>query len=287
MNETAEKLKYAAAVAIYGTIGLFVRQISLPVEIIVVCRGLIGSLFILVYLLIRKKTIDRAAIKKNIKWLVISGLALGLNWVFLFAAYRHTTVASATVLYYMAPVFFIALSPLAFNEKLNFKKLICFVAAVLGMVFISGIMNGGIEGLNITGTLFGLLAALCFTGVLFCNKKMTEPEPYGKTLVQLAISAAAVFPYAVFANTGTPIFVDLRSALFTLLLGVVHTGIAYCLYFDAIGKLRIQTVAVMGYIDPAVSVLCSTVILGESISVYGWIGSALIIGAAVISEIIK
>ncbi len=68
------------------------------------------------------------------------------------------------------------------------------------------------------------------------------------------------------------------------MLGIVQTGIAYCLYFSGLGSLPVQTIAVLGYLEPVISVLCSVVFLGENMSIAGWIGAVLILGAAVISE---
>jgi drug/metabolite transporter (DMT)-like permease len=68
------------------------------------------------------------------------------------------------------------------------------------------------------------------------------------------------------------------------MLGVLHTGVAYCLYFSGMGSLPVQTVAILGYLEPVVSVLCSAFFLREAMGVSGWIGAVLIIGAAVVSE---
>ena len=87
-------------------------------------------------------------------------------------------------------------------------------------------------------------------------------------------------------NRGIELDWNLRSVIFILILGLVHTGIAYCLYFSGMTTLSVQTVAVLGYLEPVVSVLCSVFILREHMGVCGWIGTVLIITAAVCSETI-
>ena len=282
-----DSLKYALAVVLFGTIGMFLRWINLPSEIVVLCRGIIGTLVVWVVIRLQGKRVDLAAVKKNLPWLVLSGVSLGLNWIFLFAAYLHTSVAVASLCNYLAPVIVVVLAPLLYRERLGWKKLLCVACAVIGVFLISGVIGTTPETLNGIGILFGLLAELGFVGIILCNRKLTGMNAYDKVIVQLAVSALTVLPYALVKNIGTPLVLDVRSVLLTLMLGLIHTGFAYCLYLDTLGKLPVHSVAVLGYIEPVVSVLCSVFILGEQMTVLGWIGAALIIGAAAASELIK
>lgn len=282
-----DNLKYSLAVILFGTIGMFLRYIRLPSELVVLCRGVIGSLVIWAFVRIRGNRVDRSAIRKNLKWLVISGICLGLNWVFLFAAYLHTTVAIASLFNYLAPVIVVVIAPFLYREKLGWKKILCVVAAVIGVVLLSGVLSGTAAEVNWLGILFAFLAALSFVGIIFCNKKLDGINAYDKAIVQLAVSALTVLPYVIFNNWGTPLSLDLRSVLLTLMLGLLQTGFTYCLYFDTLGRLPVHSVAVLGYLEPVVSVLCSVFILQEGMDVLGWIGAVLIIGAAAVSELIS
>ena len=284
-NQMAERVKYITAVVLYGTIGLFLRHISLPSEIVALCRGIIGSAFIWLYLRVRGERIDREAVQNNLRWLVLSGICLGLNWIFLFAAYMHTTVAVASLCNYMAPMIVILIAPFVLHEPLERKKLPCVLAALMGIVMVSGVGKGAIgEG---TGVLMGLAAALCFVGIVICNRKMENIAALDKSVLQLAVSALTILPYVVIHNFGLRIAWDTRSVVITLMLGIIHTGLAYCFYFSGIGSLPVQTIAVLGYLEPVVSVLCSAIFLHEALDVSGWIGAALIVGAAIVSETIR
>ena len=282
MNPTAERLKYIVAVVLYGTIGMFLRYVRLPSEAVAFFRGSIGSVFILLYQAVRKQPLDRAAIRRNGKLLVLSGIFLGLNWIFLFAAYMQTTVAIASLCNYMAPVIVILIAPVVLREKLDRRKLVCVAAAFVGIVLVSGVWGGSVG--NIGGVVMGLLGALCFVAIVICNRKLRDIPALDKSIVQLAVSALTILPYVLVKNRGPVFPPDFRSALIVLMLGVVHTGLAYCLYFSGMGSLPIQTVAVLGYLEPVVSVLCSAVFLHEAMGIPGWIGAVLILGAAVVSE---
>lgn len=278
-----ERLKYIAAVILYGTIGMFLRYVRLPSEAVAMCRGVIGSVFILAYLKIKKSRLDKKAIRQNLPWLFLSGVCLGLNWIFLFAAYTRTTVAVASLCNYMAPMIVILVSPALLREKLDRRRLLCVPAAFIGILLVSDV-PGGKAG-SLTGVLLGLAAALCFVCIVLCNRKLKGISAMDKSVVQLALSALTILPYVLWNNKGKVFSPDAVSILVVLMLGVVHTGFAYCLYFSGMGALPVQTVALLGYLEPVVSVLCSVFFLGEALSVWGWIGVALILAAAVVSEL--
>ena len=91
MKNSADKtIEYLFAVILYGTIGYFLHYVNATSEFVVMCRGLIGSLFILLVMFIKKDLPDLKAIKNNLLYLVVSGIALGLNWVFLFSGYKYS-----------------------------------------------------------------------------------------------------------------------------------------------------------------------------------------------------
>lgn len=280
------KLKYISAVIIYGTIGYILHFVNLPSEIVVLCRGVIGSLFIYLYLRVTKRNIDLVAIINNIKYLIISGVALGLNWVFLFASYRVGTVAVGSLCNYMAPIILIALSPVLFKEKITFKKLLCVIGAFIGIIFVSGILETN-SNVNGYGVLLGLLAAAAFVLIIIFNRKLKNISAYDKVVVQLAISALTVLPYAIINNIGNTIVLDLKSVVLVIMLGVIHTGVAYCFYFGSINDIPVQAVAILGYIEPVLSVLSSALLLNEPISFIGIIGAILILLSACFSEIIE
>lgn len=277
-----ERAKYITAVVIYGTIGAFLRYVSLPSDVVALCRGAIGSAFILLYMKFRRINMDLAAVRRNLRWLILSGVFLGLNWVFLFAAYTLTTVAVASLCNYMAPMILILVSPALLREPLDRRKLPCVAAAFVGIVLISGVLGGSVG--NPSGILTGFAAAACFVALVICNRKIQGITAFDKSVIQLAVSALTILPWSWIHAQGTILHLDARSALIVLLLGVVHTGAAYCLYFSGLGSLPVQTIAVLGYLEPVVSVLCSAFFLREPMNASGWIGAFLILSAAVTSE---
>lgn len=280
------KLKLMSSMAIFGTVGIFVKNIPAPSSFIAVVRGFGGMLFMLLAAIIGKRGISKESIKKNLPKLFLSGAFIGINWILLFEAYRYTTVATATLCYYLAPVIIILVSPFLLKEKLTLKKLLCVIGALIGMIFVSGVAENGIPSFSeIKGVLLGTGAAVFYASAVILNKKFTDIEASDRTLTQLGFAAAAVLPYVLLTQDITAIRLNYAEIILLAVVTVVHTGISYAMYFASIKELDTQTVAIFSYIDQIVAIILSAVILNESLTVYGIIGAVLILGSTFISEL--
>lgn len=285
MNQRKEKLMLILSMCIFSTIGILRRHIPYSSGFVAMVRGFCGSLFLLGTMLLRGKKPDFSAIGKNAPILLLSGGALGLNWIFLFEAYRYTTVATATLCYYLAPILVILVSPIVLKEKLTGKKALCAVAALIGIIFVSGIgSNDFLAAGNFKGICFGLAAAALYAAVMLLNRKIHNIGANDKTIAQLLLAACVLLPYVLLTDDFSTVEFSPMPVFFLLIAGIVHTGIAYWLYFGAIGSLNTQTTALFSYIDPIGAIVLSLVFLQEPMSVGAAFGAALILGAAIYSE---
>ena len=285
-KETNAKASLILAMVIFGTIGIFRKYIPLPSGIVACARGILGVAFLLVFIKIKKIKMDREAIKKHLWILLISGGFIGLNWVLLFESYRYTSVAVATLCYYMAPIFVMMVSPFLLKEKLTVKKVLCVIVALIGMVFVSGVLDGGISDVSeMKGILFGLGAAALYATVIMMNQKLREVPTYDKTIMQLGAAAVVLIPYILFVEDLSAVVLTPLIVFMLIIVGVVHTGIAYALYFGSMNGLKAQTVALFSYIDPIVAIILSAMFLKEPMTIYSAIGAVLVLGATMISEL--
>lgn len=278
--------QYLLAMTIFGTIGLFVKFIELPSTVIALSRGALGTLFLLLVLKLLKRRINTASVKSNFKHLVIAGVALGLNWIFLFEAYRLTSVATATLAYYMAPIILILLSPILLHERIPLGKWICVICALFGMSLISGVWEGS-ENVALDGITMGLIAACFYASVVINNKFLKGLDPYDSSIVQLAVAAIVLLPYVLFTVDFSVLKPDTTTIGLTLAVGILHTGVAYWLYFSALPKLEAARIAIFSYIDPAIAILLSVFVLMEPMTTAGVIGALLILSAALASEFVE
>ena len=275
---------FVASMVIFGTIGILRRMIPLPSDAIAFARGILGSVFLLLVLKGNGRRFDIAAARRGAGWLVLTGAMIGINWILLCEAYNHTSVAVATLCYYMQPVIVILASPLVLGEKITAKKGVCVILSLIGMLLVSGVAGGSAQAGSFRGVLLGLGAAALYAGVVLLNKRITGVPVFEKTILQLASASLVLVPYMIAAGTWRAYPLSAGQAVCLLTAGIVHTGIAYALYFWGVEKLPAQTSALLSYIDPVTAVLLSAVFLHEKMTVWTLIGAALILGSAAFSE---
>ena len=290
-------IKVLIAMLLWGSLGVFVKNISLESVEISFFRGIIGSIFLGIVLLIKmrsKKKSDediyletskneyKKKDKKSIIVLIISGMAIGFNWVFLFNSYNYITVANATIVYYLAPVIVIFVSPIFLKEKLTSKKVVAVICAMCGLILIVKTNTSNVNIDLTSGIINAFIAACLYASVIILNKFIKNVDDYKKTFIQIFMASMVLLPLVIYRDK--IVFNSIKSIILILVLGIAHTGIAYCLYFSAMKDLKAQSVAILGYIDPVSSVVFSIFLLREPFSIYQLIGGVIILLSAIISE---
>lgn len=283
-QQTAARLKLIVVMLLFGTIGIFVRTISMPSSIIALVRGIIGSIFLLLVVFARRTGIDMSAVKRNWWKLLLSGGCIGVNWILLFEAYRFTTVATATLCYYLQPVIVVLGSALVLKEKLSIRKLLCVLVAILGMIPVSGVLESIPTAGEVTGILLATGAALLYGINILTNKTMQGLSPFDMTIFCMITATLTLLPYTLLTEGWSAIVWEPQSLLLLLVVGIIHTGVAYALYYSALEKMKAQEVAIYGYIDPICAILLSALLLSEPLTVGIVIGAVMILGATYISE---
>ena len=265
---------YLLSMAVFGTIAPFVRRISVSSGELALYRAILGAVLIGVYLLIRRENPFSAKLRREILLLLLSGGAMGINWILLFEAYRYTTVSTATLCYYFAPVIVTLLSPILFREALTPRQILCFAMATLGLVLITGVEGRG----NLTGILFGLGAAAFYAAVVLLNKYIRHTAGIQRTFLQFLAAIVILIPYVAATGGVTLSRLNPIGWVCLLVVGIFHTGITYCLYFSSLKAIPGQSTAILSYIDPLVAVVISVTVLQEPLSWRQALGGTLILG---------
>ena len=284
-RENRARLMLIVSMTIFGTIGLFVRNIPLASAEIALYRAVMAAVLIGGYLLVSGQKIPFGKMKKEIPLLLLSGMAMGINWILLFEAYKYTTVSAATLSYYFAPVIVTAVCPFLFKEKMTAKQLICFIMSTVGLVMITGVGGGAGGGNDLVGILFGLGAAVFYASVILLNKFIKQVGGIHRTFLQFLAAILILMPYVIF--TGGVQIGSLNGTGWgsLLVVGLIHTGITYCMYFTSLKELPGQKAAILSYIDPLVAVLMSVTVLGEKMTLWQVIGGSLILGFTLWNEL--
>lgn len=284
-KENAAKGLMAVAMFIFGTLAPFVRNINVSSGELALYRAVLAALLVGGYLLVTKQKLSLRSIKKELFLLLLSGVAMGINWIFLFEAYKYTTVSVATLSYYFAPVIVMVVCPLIFKEKLTGKQILCFAMATAGLVLITGTAGGGKQ--DLLGIAFGLAAAAFYATVMLLNKFIKGVMGLHRTFIQFLSAIVVLVPYVACTSGFTLGGLSGTGWTNLLIVGLVHTGITYCMYFTALKELPGQKVAILSYIDPLVAVLVSVVLLNEGMTLPQMIGGVLILGFTLWSELPK
>ena len=279
------RLMMTVSMAIFGTLAPFVRRIGITSGELALYRAIMAAGLIAVFLLVTKQKIPFATLKKEIPLLLMSGMAMGFNWILLFQAYKFTTVSVATLSYYFAPVIVIILCPIIFREKLTKKQIICFIMSTLGLVLITGIGDLSGASSHLTGILFGLGAASLYATVILLNKFIKNVEGIHRTFLQFLAAIMVLVPYVMLTPRSGLTALDGMGWVCLLIVGFVHTGVTYCLYFTSLKDIPGQKAAILSYIDPFIAVVISVTILGESMSFVQVIGGVLILGFTLWNEL--
>ena len=284
-NKNYARLQLIFTMLLFGTIGTLSRYINMPSSIICLGRAFFGVITIPILLTARKEKPDREAIMRNKWWLLLSSTLMCCNWICQFEAFKYTTIATSTLCYYMQPVFYILAGAVVLKEKLTAKKLLCVAAAFCGMILVSGVLQTGLRISELKGVIFGVSGGFFYAMVVLINKYMKDISPVNTTIMQMALVSLIMLPYSAATGAFGAISITTTGIICLLVLGVLHTGIGYIIYFDAVNKLPTQTVGILSYIDPVEAVLLSAFFLKEPINIYTIIGAVMILGAAAVSEL--
>ena len=281
----SSRLMLILSMAIFGTLAPFVRNISVSSGELALYRAILAALLILVVFALTKQHINFNAIRKELPLLLLSGVAMGFNWILLFEAYKYTTVAVATLSYYFAPVIVTIVCPFLFREKLTAKQILCFVFSTAGLALVIGVTDLGKGSSDLTGIAFGLGAAVLYATVILLNKFIKGVAGMQRTFLQFLAAIVVLIPYVACTSGVTLGGMDGKGWICLLVVGLIHTGLAYILYFSALKDMPGQEAAILSYVDPLVAVIISVTILGEAMTVTQVIGGVLILGFTLWNEI--
>ncbi len=279
------RIRLILAMIIFGTLGVFVRNIPVSSGELALYRAALALILIGGYLIVKKDRLPSKDMKKELLLLLVSGAAMGFNWILLFEAYKYTTVSLATLSYYFAPVIVTVLCPVLFRENLSKRQILCFIMSTLGVVLIIGTSGAGSSGSHLIGIGYGLGAAVLYASVILLNKFIRNVAGLHRTFLQFVAAFLVLIPYV--AMTSGFHFMELNGSGWgnLLIVGFVHSGLAYCLYFPSLKELRGQEAAVLSYLDPLVAVVVSVTVLGEALTAAQVIGGVLILGFALLNEV--
>lgn len=289
-----ERLKLILISATFGTVGLFTHFIPLSSAAIVFYRALLGGAFIVVMMKMSGKDINIKSMRDNLAVLVLTGFFMALNWVLQFEAFKVSSVAIGTVCYNMMPIFLLIIASFMFNERITIKSGFCIFIATIGVVLVSNVINVGIKSNEVLGCIYGIIGAIFYALIVTFNRKLNQIETHDKVVFQFAFSALIMAIYVGFIekksfliDNSLPQNEIVVGVVCMLILSFFHTGFCYVHYFNAVSRLKAETVAILTYIDPVVALFLSYFVLKENMTALQFLGAVLILGSTLFNELSK
>lgn len=282
MRRMKDLVPFVVAMLLFGTNGLLVANISLSSPEIVLLRTFLGAVSLLA-LVAAKRSFSFAELRADLLPATVGGVALGLNWVLLFGAYRYAGVSIATLVYYCGPMLVLALSPLLFQEKLTAGRLVSIAVVVAGMVCISGDVTGGAD--MQTGLLLSFGAAVLYALIMITTKYVRHMAGLNFAAYEMTVAFFVMVIYLCVAGIKLPVIPARDELVYVLVIGLLNTGLAYALYLSSMQRLPAQTAALVSYVDPLTALLVSAVFLGETLGPVQLVGAVCILGGTALAEL--
>lgn len=257
---------------VWGTVGLIVKELSLPATVIVSFRLLFGATVVLGWIAVRGR-LGTLRPRSHRPLLVASGLILAVHWVAEFEAFKRLDIAAAILIIFIGPVLAAALAPAVLGERLHPITLGALAVAFGGIALITVPDIGDIDG---AGVAWGLASAGLFAALILAGKALTAHyESSAITAWQLAIAAVVAAPFLARAEAG-PVLDALPGMA---LLGAFHTGVLGILFFRAVRQLKAQHLSVLFYLEPVAAILYAWLLLDEVPAPTTIAGGALVVAA--------
>ena len=285
MNNTDRTFAlFLFSLVLFGTNGAVADQIDLPSNQIVLLRTLIGGSALTITAVILGRRFTMPEDRRQMLYVLGSGITLGISWIFLYEAYILAGVGISSMLYYCGPAVVLILSPVIFKEKLTAPGLIGFTAVLIGAILMC--IRSVSSDVDPLGYLLGIGSALAHAAMLVFGKKVTGVDGLENSSIQLLAAFATVLVYSL-ATFGATISVQSDDWLPILVLGLANTAFGCLLYFSTIPKLHTQTISVWGYLEPLSALLAGVLLLGESLYSEQWLGALLILAGAIGMELFE
>lgn len=280
-----ERIKLTVVMLLWGSIGIFTRCINLSPVMIAFLRAVIS--LPLLWIIIKMKDVGQKIVIKEAIPYLISGVMLGLAWAALFYGYKKMSISTAIVIYNMCPVYVMILSPLVLKEKIsNLQKIVIGISFV-GLLLVIGITR--LDNGQMTGAIFSGISGILYACIVMMNRWNRTKTSYTKaTFVQMVAATIILLPcIALEGDINGILSLDPVGYVFILVLGIVHTGIAYSLYFSVYDKMSSMEIATYSYLEPAFGIILSLLVLREMMTLSQVIGAGLILGSTYLGEYAK
>ena len=278
------KIKLSLVMVIWGSLGVFTRSIPLSALSLAFLRAFIALPVLFAVMLMKK---GKWPEWKYLMPYLISGVLLGFGWLTLFYGFKHTSIASAVMIYNMCPVYVMILAPLILKETISKTQIAVIVTSFFGLFLI--VSNNLSEGYGYMGLALSALSGMIYASIVLINRSIrVRVDNQTATFVQILAAMIVLLPFVLLeGNIFTVVYLDALAVVFTILLGVLHTGVAYTIFFSLYEHMKSVEIVSYSFLEPLFGILFSMIFLGENLTTAQIIGGMMILGSTYIGEVLK
>lgn len=278
------RIKLVIIMIIWGSLGVFTKSIPLSALSLAFLRALI-ALPVLFVIMKMKKT-------EKVKWpllkpYLISGVLLGFGWLTLFYGFKHTSISSAVMIYNMCPIYVMIAAPLVLKESISKIQIAVIFVSFLGLSLIVG--QNLLEGYGSMGLVLSAISGMIYATIVLINRSIeARVDNQTATFVQIFTAMLVLLPFVLMdGDILKVVSLNAMAGTYTILLGVLHTGVAYTMFFSLYTHMKSVEIVSYSYLEPLFGILFSVIFVGETLTFPQIIGGILILGSAYIGEMFK
>jgi len=261
-----------AATLIFGLMGIFVRSLDMPSQVIVFFSFLTPAVVLFFFFLLNGKPL---IVAKRYIWIVAALGAFNiLNNFFYFQAYVNTTISNAVLTHYTAPIFVALLAPFILKEKIEKITINALLLSMVGLIFITYSNKFSFYTKDFIGIAYGTASGIMYALVIVIVKYLSKYlSIYAINTYQSFTGALILLPFVLKAG-----FPNTPNSLFLLILfGLVFGVIATLLYFAGVKRIKSQHVGILAYTEPIAATIYALIFFFEIPSLNTIIGGVLIL----------
>jgi len=278
------RIKLVLVMIIWGSLGVFTRSIPLSALSLAFLRALIALPVLFVVMKMKKSD--------KVKWTLlkpylISGVLLGFGWLTLFYGFKHTSISSAVMIYNMCPVYVMIAAPLLLKETISKIQIAVIFVSFLGLCLI--VSHNLSEGYGYMGLALSAISGMLYATIVLINRSIkVRVDNQTATFVQIFTAMIVLLPFVLIDGTIlTVVDLDSRAVTYTILLGILHTSVAYTMFFSLYTHMKSVEIVSYSYLEPLFGILFSVIFLGETLTLPQIMGGILILGSTYIGEMLK
>lgn len=278
------KIKLVLVMIIWGSLGVFTRSIPLSALSLAFLRAFIA--LPVLFVVMKMKKVDKVKWQLLMPYL-ISGVLLGFGWLTLFYGFKHTSISSAVIIYNMCPVYVMIFAPLVLKETISKIQIGVIFASFIGLFLIVG--HNLLEGYGYMGLALSAVSGMLYATIVLINRSIkVRVDNQVATFVQILTSMMVLLPFVLMdGDIIRVVNLDPMAITYTILLGILHTGVAYTIFFSLYEHMKSVEIVSYSFLEPLFGILFSVIFVGETLTFVQIVGGFLILGSTYIGEMFQ